>query len=69
MSRPADKERKTVHLKVTIEITGEEPRELEIGYPIDLQEVGHTATIVATRVRESLDLALTTSRKSTSLES
>lgn len=60
---PAEREMKTVNLKVTIEITGEEPREIVIGYPIDLREVSHAATIVSTRIREFLDIALTTSRK------
>ncbi len=63
MSRPAERELKTVRLKVTIEVSGEEPRELEIGYPINLKEVGHASAIVASRVSELLDVALTTTRK------
>lgn len=53
---------KTVELKVTIEISGEETREITIGYPINLLEVPHASTIVASRVRNYLELALTTTR-------
>jgi hypothetical protein len=53
---------KTVTMKVTVSISGEDDRVIEIGYPIDLRDVPHASATVHSRVRELLDIALTTSK-------